>query len=191
MAEHAAYERARPLAAGLQDRLRQLLFEVEPPRLRCFVAENPPNNIVGCATCTPELSTWDGMEYLHLDCLFLLEAERGLGLGRLLLDVVRADAAGSGLAEVQWHTPTWNVDAIRFYNRTGARSNDKRRYTWTAPAPESECRVREEPLPTKQSCRSSLSRAGTPRRHGCRCVADQGARLVDWSAAVISDSGFD
>ena len=33
------------------------------------------------------------------------------------------------------------------------------------------------PRPTR-SCRSSLSRAGTPSRNGCRCVADQGARLV-------------
>ena len=136
MAEHAAYERARPPASGLGDRLRRLLFEVDRPRLRCFVAEDPAGCVIGYATCTPELSTWDGLEYLHLDCLFLREGQRGLGLGRLLLDVVRAEAVVSGLAEVQWHTPVWNVDAIRFYDRTGARSSDKRRYAWTGSVPE-------------------------------------------------------
>ena len=95
----------------------------------CFVAENPRGCIVGYATCTPELSTWDPVEYLHLDCLFLCEGQRGLGLGQLLLDVVRAEAAASMFEEVQLHTPAWNVDAIRFYDRTGAGATDKRRYT--------------------------------------------------------------
>jgi ribosomal protein S18 acetylase RimI-like enzyme len=128
--EHAAYERATPPAPGLEERLRHLLFEVDHPRLHCFVAEGTDDRINGYATCAPEMSTWTGTEYLHLDCLFLREGTRGLGLGRLLLDAVRKQAVSRGLAEVQWQTPAWNVDAIRFYDRTGARSADKRRYTW-------------------------------------------------------------
>ena len=133
--EHVAYERAKPPAPGLEERLRRLLFAVERPRLRCLVAEGSDSHIVGYATCSPELSTWDGAEYLHLDCLFLREGARGLGLGRLLLDAVRGEAVTRGFADVQWQTPAWNVDAIRFYDRTGARSADKHRYTWSVHEP--------------------------------------------------------
>ncbi|WP_324609629.1 hypothetical protein [Streptomyces sp. WM6386] len=65
--------------------------------------------VVGYATCSAEVSTWDGSEYLHMDCLFLRHGHRGLG-------------------QVQWQTPAWNEGAIRFYGRIGATSKDKRRF---------------------------------------------------------------
>ncbi|MFD9421311.1 MULTISPECIES: GNAT family N-acetyltransferase [unclassified Streptomyces] len=130
VAEHAAYERAAPPAAALGHRLALLLFETPSPRLRCLVAESPDGEVVGYATCVPEISTWDGAEYLHMDCLFLRDSTRGQGLGALLMDAVVAEARGLGLTEVQWQTPSWNEGAIRFYaRRPGVRCQDKVRYT--------------------------------------------------------------
>ncbi|MCX4983402.1 GNAT family N-acetyltransferase [Streptomyces sp. NBC_00572] len=129
VAEHAAYEKAAPPAPGLTDRLTGLLFGPEPPRLRCLVATLPDGTLVGYATCAPELSTWDGTEYLHLDCLYLTETSRGHGLGPLLMAAVRTEASSLGLAEIQWQTPAWNENAIRFYDRLGATSKEKRRYS--------------------------------------------------------------
>ncbi|MET7595444.1 N-acetyltransferase family protein [Streptomyces sp. NPDC004082] len=131
-AEHAAYEHAGPPAPGLAGRLEGLLFGVAAPRLRCLVAESGDGEIVGYATCAPELSTWDGAEYLHMDCLFLREGRRGLGLGPLLMEAVLAEARTLGLGEVQWQTPLWNEGAIRFYDRLGARGREKRRYSLPA-----------------------------------------------------------
>ncbi|MFD7319936.1 GNAT family N-acetyltransferase [Streptomyces sp. NPDC059875] len=128
-AEHAAYEKAAPPAPGLADRLARLLFGPEPPRLRCLVAELPDGRLVGYATCAPELSTWDGAEYLHMDCLYLSATERGLGLGPLFIAALRAEARALGLTEIQWQTPTWNEGAIRFYDRLGATSKQKLRYS--------------------------------------------------------------
>ncbi|MEV0111892.1 GNAT family N-acetyltransferase [Streptomyces sp. NPDC050844] len=128
-AEHAVYEKAPPLAPGLAGRLDALLFGTPAPRLRCLVAELPGGEVVGYATCAPEISTWDGAEYLHMDCLFLRDGHRGLGLGALLMDAVSAEARALGLAEVQWQTPVWNEGAIRFYDRLGAAAAEKRRYT--------------------------------------------------------------
>ncbi|MEU6878074.1 GNAT family N-acetyltransferase [Streptomyces sp. NPDC046712] len=128
-AEHAAYEKAAPPAPGLADRLGRLLFGPEPPRLRCLVAELPDGRLVGYATCAPEMSTWDGAEYLHMDCLYLSATERGLGLGPLFIEALRAEARTLGLTEIQWQTPTWNEGAIRFYDRLGATSKQKLRYT--------------------------------------------------------------
>ncbi|MFF4030967.1 GNAT family N-acetyltransferase [Streptomyces sviceus] len=128
-AQHAEYERAAPPPDDLPARLALLLFDTAAPRLRCLVAELPDGRLVGYATCAPELSTWEGREYLHMDCLFLLPGHRGLGLGVLLMDAVLAEARALGLGEVQWQTPTWNDGAIRFYDRLGARAGQKVRYS--------------------------------------------------------------
>jgi ribosomal protein S18 acetylase RimI-like enzyme len=140
IAEHAKYERAAPPPAGLVPRLEVLLFGVQAPRLRCFVAElgddertapggAADGGIVGYATCSPEISTWEGEEYLHMDCLFLRDGHRGLSLGQRLVEAVVAEARALGLREVQWQTPAWNEGAIRFYDRLGARAKDKLRYS--------------------------------------------------------------
>ncbi|MDH6521269.1 GNAT superfamily N-acetyltransferase [Streptomyces sp. SAI-135] len=128
-ARHAEYERAAPPPRDLPDRLAALLFDTPAPRLRCLVAELPDGTLAGYATCAPELSTWEGREYLHMDCLFLLPGHRGLGLGVLLMDAVVAEARTLGLEEVQWQTPTWNDGAMRFYDRLGARPRQKVRYS--------------------------------------------------------------
>ncbi|MFB6840490.1 GNAT family N-acetyltransferase [Streptomyces sp. NPDC056361] len=132
IAEHAAYEKAAAPAPGLAERLARLLFGTEPPRLRCLVAVLPDGTLAGYATCAPELSTWDGAEYLHMDCLYLTEASRGHGLGPLLAAAVTAEARALGLTEIQWQTPVWNEGAIRFYDRLGATSKEKRRYSLPA-----------------------------------------------------------
>ncbi|MFI6418761.1 GNAT family N-acetyltransferase [Streptomyces sp. NPDC050842] len=142
VAEHAEYEKDAPPAPGLETRLAGLLFGGpggeshgpagpggEVPRLRCLVAELPDGTLAGYATCAPGLSTWDGVAYLHMDCLYLTSTARGHGLGPLLVDAVRAEARALGLTEIQWQTPAWNEGAIRFYDRLGATSKEKRRYT--------------------------------------------------------------
>ncbi|WP_328504488.1 GNAT family N-acetyltransferase [Streptomyces sp. NBC_00457] len=128
-AQHAAYERATPPAPDLAARLAGLLFGTPAPRLRCLVAELPGGELVGYATCAPEISTWEGSEYLHMDCLFLAPGHRGLGLGPLLMDAVVDEARQLGITEVQWQTPAWNEGAVRFYDRLGARAKEKLRYT--------------------------------------------------------------
>ncbi|CAL9340560.1 hypothetical protein SUDANB106_00265 [Streptomyces sp. enrichment culture] len=131
-AEHAAYEGAPPPPADLPLRLERLLFGPAAPRLRCFVAELDGGEVVGYASCAPELSTWDGAEYLHMDCLFLRDGHRGLGIGPMLVEAVLTEARALGLSQVQWQTPPWNRDAIRFYDRMGARAREKRRYFLSA-----------------------------------------------------------
>lgn len=84
---------------------------------------------VGYASWSLEASTWQAAEYAHLDCLYLREDERGRGTGRLLLRAVEAEARAAGAGELQWQTPAWNQDAIRFYRRHGAQEAAKARFT--------------------------------------------------------------
>jgi GNAT superfamily N-acetyltransferase len=125
--EHIAYERAEGAGPGLADRLATLVFSAVP-RVHVLVAEGE-RGLVGYAAASREASVWQGDEYLHLDCLFLRDSARGQGIGGLLLAEMRALAASFGLHRMQWQTPTWNTDAIRFYDRTGAQRSSKERYT--------------------------------------------------------------
>ncbi len=134
-AAHAAYERAAPPPADLADRLAPLLFDGPAPRLHVLVVAAQDGTLVGYASCAPELSTWQGRSYLHLDCLFLDERYRGQGLGGRLVTAVAELAGALGLGELQWNTPDWNTDAIRFYRRLGATERAKLRFSLPAPAP--------------------------------------------------------
>ena len=70
-----------------------------------------------------------GAPFLHLDCLYLDPAARGLRLGPALLDAAVCRARALGCEQLQWQTPVWNDGAIRFYDRLGATRLAKQRYT--------------------------------------------------------------
>lgn len=127
-AEHARYEQAAHEPAGLAERLDPALFGHQR-RLQAWVVETGPERLQGYATATIDYSTWTGSAYLHLDCLYLEEPLRGRSWGARLLAAVFASARAAGLSEVQWQTPSWNVAAIRFYERQGASGGAKVRFT--------------------------------------------------------------
>lgn len=135
--EHAAYERVS-IESPSVSRLHTALFD-QPIRLRAWVAECA-DELIGYATATVDFSTWSAREFMHLDCLYVREDKRGHGLGRLLLDAVIAHADARNIAEVQWQTPDWNVDAQRFYARLGASTANKMRFTLKASAVKSDQR---------------------------------------------------
>ncbi|MDI1461100.1 GNAT family N-acetyltransferase [Catellatospora sp. KI3] len=128
-AAHAAYERAPAVPVDLAARLSMALF-AEPARLWCLVAvDDDGQNLIGYATLTVDFATWRGRSFGHLDCLYVASARRGSGVGRRLFTEVARLARVKGVDELQWQTPSWNTDAIRFYQRVGATSSTKLRYT--------------------------------------------------------------
>ena len=129
--EHAAFEGAAALPPELAERLGAALG-AESPRVWSLVVDQE-GELLGYAAYSPVFSFWDGVEYLHLDCLFVAETHRGGGWGRQLLGAVRRLATDLGMVEVQWQTPDWNAAAIRFYDRTGAQSRPKLRYSLVVP----------------------------------------------------------
>jgi ribosomal protein S18 acetylase RimI-like enzyme len=129
IAAHAEYEHATVEVTDLAARLERTLIE-PPTRAACFVAETstPTVSVVGYATCTIDFSTWSASEYLHMDTLYVEDASRGHGIGRHLVDAITSHATQLGLGEVQWQTPVWNTDAVRFYQRLGATATNKIRF---------------------------------------------------------------
>lgn len=91
----------------------------ENPLFTCFVAEKN-DQIVGTALIYFRFSTWKG-KILHLEDLVVKESERGKGIGEALYRKVMQYAYNRGLKRVSWDVLDWNEDAIRFYERSGAK----------------------------------------------------------------------
>lgn len=123
-AEHADYERssAQPDVHALAAAL-----DASPPRLLAWIAE-AGGDTVGYAALTEDFSTWRAQVFLHLDCLFVRAAHRGHGIGAGLFRQVRSHAHERDIAAVEWQTPSWNADAIRFYERMGGPHTLKARF---------------------------------------------------------------
>lgn len=124
--EHAAFERATWVEGERVQNLERLLLDSD--LAFAWVIEGD-DELAGFATARRELSTWDAALYLHLDCLYLREAYRGRGWGQILIRKAAETALESGAVNLQWQTPTWNHDAIRFYERLGAAGKEKLRFT--------------------------------------------------------------
>ena len=124
---HAAYERIPHRTEGHAERLADAL---DAGRLRAWLG-CLRGEAVGYASATLDFSTLAGAPFLHLDCLYLEPTARGLGLGGELLAAVAGHARALGCTQLQWQTPVWNTDAIRFYDRLGATRQEKCRYTTT------------------------------------------------------------
>ena len=119
---HADFEKS--VATCSESDLRKALTGDVPSIWLAFEDDKP----VGYASMTIDFSTWRCREFGHLDCLYVAESNRGSGVGRRLLNTVCGEAQSRGLDRLEWQTPEWNKDAIRFYDRTSARSLSKRRF---------------------------------------------------------------
>jgi len=124
--EHAIYEKADYSKINKKENLSAHLFSQEPT-LYCLVVELN-SHLIGYATYMRQFSTWDTNFYVYMDCLFLNNNSRGLGLGVELMERIKEESLILGCDLIQWQTPTFNEGAIKFYNRMGAYSKNKERF---------------------------------------------------------------
>ncbi len=94
----------------------------EHPYAEVLLAEDE-GRPVGFALFFHNFSTFLGRPGIYLEDLFVLPEERGRGLGRLLLTHVARLAVDRGCGRLEWAVLDWNREAIRFYERLGARAN--------------------------------------------------------------------
>ena len=89
------------------------------PLFTCFVAE-VENEIVGMALVYYRFSTWKGRT-IHLEDLIVKEKMRGTGIGKELYSKVITYAYEKKVKRIEWAVLDWNVGAIKFYERSGAK----------------------------------------------------------------------
>ena len=123
---HAKFEKVTYEISGKERKLSGSLFN-DPSPLCCLVAV-VNQKIIGYATYMKQFSTWDANFYIYMDCLFLTNESRGLGIGQKLIDKIKEEAQKEGCNLVQWQTPDFNKRAMKFYNRIGAKSKSKERF---------------------------------------------------------------
>lgn len=125
--ELAVFERAPEEVTVTLEHMRDAGFGPDPVWVG-WVAEGNQipgqdrndSRIVGMAVCYERYSTWKGRR-LYLEDIIVTERARGQRIGeKLFLECVRyaVERKHSGML---WQVLDWNKDAIRFYDRFGAK----------------------------------------------------------------------
>ena len=117
--ELADFEKLTHLVQVTPEKLHPHLFG-ERPVAEALVAECG-EQVVGFALYFTNFSTFLGQPGLYLEDLYVQPAHRGQGIGRALLLRLGGLARERGCGRFEWSVLDWNVNAIRFYERMGAK----------------------------------------------------------------------
>ncbi|WP_032376912.1 GNAT family N-acetyltransferase [Rhodococcoides fascians] len=123
--ELAAYEKSSSLCTVRDEHLRRALFGAQPS-VFAHVAEQE-GVVVGCALWFLNFSTWDGVNGIYLEDLYVQPAARGGGFGRGLLAALAAECVANDYTRLTWSVLDWNTPSIGFYRSLGAQPQDE----WT------------------------------------------------------------
>lgn len=117
--ELARFEKLAPPNDEEGSRLLAWIFDSK--RLEALVAEHD-GRVEGIALFyeTPG-STFRARPSLYLEDLVVSGESRNRGVGEALMAALAREAVGRKAARMEWSVLDWNVHAIRFYERLGAR----------------------------------------------------------------------
>lgn len=123
--ELAKFEKLENEVVLTEELLRAGLFGLRP-YAEAVIAEEGSQPI-GFALFFHTFSTFLARPGLYLEDLFVLAEHRGRGVGRALLAHLAHLAVERGCGRLEWAVLNWNQEAIRFYERLGAKPNSE----WT------------------------------------------------------------
>ncbi len=115
----ADYEKITDEVVADETTLRASLFEGR--RVAEVVIASYDQTPVGFALFFHNFSTFLGRNGIYLEDLFVVPDMRGKGIGQALLSRLAKITLERGGGRFDWSVLDWNVDAIRFYERLGAR----------------------------------------------------------------------
>jgi GNAT superfamily N-acetyltransferase len=121
----ARFERAPDQCTVTETHISTALF-AEPATLRAHVAE-VDGEVGAMALWFLNFSTWDGVEGIFLEDLYVLPRFRRLGLARGLLTALARECVDHGYTRLSWAVLNWNADAITLYEAVGAQPQSE----WT------------------------------------------------------------
>lgn len=116
--ELAVFERAPNAVIINRESIEKFGFG-KNPLFKCFVAQQG-KKIVGVALFYQRYSTWKGPT-LHLEDLIVTEKMKGKGIGSKLYKAFLKYAHELGVERVEWTVLDWNLAAIDFYQKSGAK----------------------------------------------------------------------
>jgi GNAT superfamily N-acetyltransferase len=117
----ARFEKLEHEVVMTEDMLTAALFG-QRPYAEVLLADDE-DQPVGFALFFHNFSTFLGRPGIYLEDLFVVPEHRGKGIGQLLLATLARLAVERGCGRLEWAVLDWNQEAIRFYERLGARPN--------------------------------------------------------------------
>jgi GNAT superfamily N-acetyltransferase len=121
----AVFEQAPEQCTVDESRITAALFG-SSTTLRAHVAE-VDGEVAAMALWFLNFSTWDGVEGIYLEDLFVRPGFRRLGLARALLAALAKECADNRYTRLSWAVLNWNADAITLYDAVGAQPQSE----WT------------------------------------------------------------
>lgn len=121
----AEYEKLRHECHATDALLQESLFGARP-YAEVVLAERE-GVVAGFALFFHNFSTFLAKPGIYLEDLFVRPEHRGRGIGKALLVHLAQLAVSRGCGRLEWSVLDWNVDAIAFYEKLGARAQDE----WT------------------------------------------------------------
>ena len=117
--ELANFEHLEPPSTEAISRLKRDLSSENPFLIaHLAIADGKP---VGYACHYFTYSTFLALPTLFLEDIFVLDQYRRHGVGSKLLEFCIVEAQRKGCGRMEWNVLDWNINAINFYESTGAR----------------------------------------------------------------------
>lgn len=121
----ADYEKLRHECRATDELLHASLFGER--RYAEVVLAEWNGTVAGFALFFHNFSTFLARPGIYLEDLFVRPEHRGHGIGKALLRHLAQLAVARECGRLEWSVLDWNVDAIGFYEKLGARAQDE----WT------------------------------------------------------------
>jgi len=121
----AVYEKLEHEVKMTEEKVRDSMFGLRPYAEAILAEED--GHAVGFALFFHNYSTFLAQPGLYLEDLFVLESHRGKGVGKALLAQLARIALDRQCGRLEWAVLDWNVYAIGFYEKLGAKPNSE----WT------------------------------------------------------------
>ncbi|TAN09082.1 MAG: GNAT family N-acetyltransferase [Rhodanobacteraceae bacterium] len=122
MRDLAVFEKYIDSFAITPEVVRDSGFRKNPPDFHCIVAEET-GKLVGMLVYYFLPYTAQNRPAVYMKELFVSEGHRGHGVGRRLMDALRAAAKEHNCAQIKWTVAPWNQAGVRFYEQLGAKEN--------------------------------------------------------------------
>ena len=114
--QYLIYYKSADFASDLTELLWERIQDTNSP-INCLVIENQSAQFLGFVHYSPQLTTWQREPECYLEDLFVIESQRGNGLGEQLIEAVVQQTKRNGLKEVYWQTQFDNAPARGLYDK--------------------------------------------------------------------------
>ena len=119
ISELAEFEKLNPPDRSANKRLNKDAFS-NNPSFKILLADNG-KEIIGYAFYFFTYSSFMARKTLYLEDIFITEKFRNKGIGKMFFEKLISTAKKSKCARMEWVVLDWNINAIKFYDKLGAK----------------------------------------------------------------------